>query len=474
VAKYQEFYRGVLMRKPNLLGEDTNMTPPLGIAMHIDPELQEKPVIELVRLSMDMGRSVYISFQDDVKLAVWDPKERDGFFDKAERGGMRHLFRNSRLEHKANVIAATNLLSGHVVHNMHQAIAGKIEPSSKEMDAGLAKEMLDLSYNEITSKADAILDVAAGGKLSPTAFGYALERVMRVADDFMLHKSPTELFQSIMMSNQQLCDALMDSMKDGSSFIRNLVNQGSEWADREKYFRNGFRDFNILTAERHSLEFADPNKRNRAANDFSGDFDVKTDLWTPGGEIERHFNVLGAARHGFDVGPSNFRRYDNMAKQILNGAGWKEAESLLKDGEAANQEDTRHPILKGTPPDLPLALAQNRLNMIEGMPGSEDSVVELEEIVDAESNSRELNLSVFRPASINMKTAESMIENHTIDQLEDLWKQKESVVDNLLEEEPGNAPILNIVEADEAHYWLEQHPDYEGGLSPEPALQGPS
>jgi hypothetical protein len=470
VTKYEEFYRGVLIRKPNLVGEFANLSPSLGVAMHIDPEMKEKPVMELTRLSMGMDTSIYMTFQRDVGLAIWDPKERDSFFEQADRGGLKHFFRNSRLEHKANVLAAVNVLSGHVMENMHQAIAGKVEPGSKEMDADFAKEMLEMSYNEVTQQAASLLDASYTGNLSPTAFGYAVDRAMRAIDDHLLHKSSTELFQSIMLSNQKLCSALMDSAKDGSSYVRNLVNQSSEWASRERYFRDGFRDFNILTAERHSSAYGNATEPERASDDFSGHFEVKTDLWTPRGEIERHFNVIGAAGHGFDVGPSNFRRYANIQESIEKGVSWKEADSELKDSKPGSPDDRRHPILKGTPPDLPLLLAQDRLNLIEGRPGAEQSVVELKEILDAEENSRELNYSVFRSTSIGMKTAESTVENHTVEQLENQLKQKQ------ISDTAEHISVFDLIEADESQYWLKRHPDYEGPdrTSPWPDLDSPS
>lgn len=464
---YTEFYRGVLIRKPNYLAEEAvNLTPNLGVAMHIDPELVEKPVIEIVRLSMGEDRSVYLSFQDDMRLAVWDPKERDSFFDQANRGGLKHLFRNSRLEHKANVLAAINVLSGHVMDNMHQAIAGKIEPKSRELDADFAKELLEMTYNDVAQQASAIFDASYTGNLSPKAFGYAVERVMRAIDDHWLHKSPSELFQSIMMSNRNLCDALMSSMKDGSSYFKNLVNESTEWVNRENYFRQGFRDFNILTAERHSLEYTKLSECDRASDDFSGDFQVKTDLWTPQGEIERHFNVIGAANHGLDVGPSNFRRYANIQKRIGEGSHWLEPGSLLKDATQGESEDRRHSIMKGTPPDLPLELAEKRLNVIRTMPGSDESVAELQEIIQAEEQGRSLNVSVFREESVKMKTATSMIENHTLEQLENVCLTVRSNAQALPGDSKSNLAgresMLANLEADETEYWLKNHPDYEG------------
>lgn len=468
MAKYEEFYRGVLIRNPNLVGEFANLTPSLGVSMYIDPEMKEKPVMELTRLSMGMDTSIYISFQRDVGLAIWDPKERDSFFEQADRGGLRHFFRSSRLEHKANVLAAVNVLSGHVMDNMHQAIAGKVEPSSKELDADFAKEMLGMSYNEVTQQAASIFDASYTGNLSPTAFGYAVERAMRAIDDHLLHKSPTELFQSIMLSNQKLCSALMDSAKDGSSYVRNLVNQSSEWAARERYFRDGFRDFNILTAERHSSAYGNATEPERVSDDFSGNFEVKTDLWTPHGEIERHFNVLGAARHGFDVGPSNFRRYANIQKRIEDGVSWREADSILKDSKPVNADDRRHQMLKGTPPDLPLDLAEKRLEVLTGIKGSEDSVRELLEIVDSEENNRQLDLTVFRVTSVGMKPAESNLESMTLQQSEADFEKADAAYMDIVKQSfdrPNHKPeAISFPRQDlyEAEYWLKSHPDYEG------------
>lgn len=474
MARYEEFYRGLLIRKPNLVDQTANLTPPLGIAMYTDPDLEKKPVIELTRMSTGMDRSIYISFKDDVKLAIWDPKERDSFFDQANRGGIKHFFKTARLEHKANVIAAANLISGHVISNMHQAIAGKIEPKSKEMDSDFAKEMLDLSYNEATSQAASLAEGVYTGNLSPTALGYALEKVMRAMDDHWLHKSPTQLFQSIMMSNQQLCDALMDSMKDGTSYVRNLVDQGSEWADRERYFREGFRDFEILTAELHSSVYNNLTEGKRGPDDWSGDFKVKTDLWTPSGEIERHFNVRGAGRHGFDVGPSNFRRYANMLAQIESGVGWKEAGSTLIDTSGIKLEDTRHPILKGTPPDLPLFLAQNRLNFLQDIPGAEESVAELQEILESEEQSREIDLAVFRPESVGMKTAESNVESSTLTRLEEQHQKKQKTYDSMPSGDSDASSGFELLEVDEAQYWVEAHPDFDGEKTMDLATREPT
>lgn len=469
MQKYQEMYRGVLVRSPGLLHKSVALTPSLGVAFYTDPTYENKPVLELCKLRMGLDRSIMLSWDEDQKLAMWDPDKRDDFFDQANRRGIVHRFRASRLEHKANVIAAANLLSGATMQNLHGALSGKIEPTSKELDADCAKELVEMAYNSAMGDAAALYDVATTMNLSPTALRYAIDSVVRAMDGTDVWRNPAELFQSIMLSNKQLCDALMETARHGETFLKQVVNESRDWLATEKYFHEGFRDFDVLAVE-PSADFLtkavygnESGDGKRQPNDFSGDFPVLAELWSSSSQCDFRMNAAGAKeRFGFNIGPAHFRQYGMICDRIQNGSDWVGGSRIYELN--TTREKVQPGPVNATPPDLPVELAEKRLALFENKPVEFAApITELKEIIDAHADKRPVNPAVFRESSLATPPATAQIEIGTLSDLQD----KLDVIEDKLAQQSDNAANgtswehkLASLQADELEFWQEQHPDY--------------
>lgn len=480
--KYQELYRGVLIRRPTLPASTVNTTPSLGIGFYIDPALQLPPVLELTRLSIDMGTQLGQNKQEYRELALWDDREREGFYKEAMRGGLLPRFESTKRSHEVGVLTMMNLVMQNALQNFSNSLAGQVKSDHKELSPEFLQETLMRGADNAFATAEEMaksLSSLDNPFTSPKGVELAMKSVMRAIEQFRIHDNPAQLYQAITQETTHLINEMAATAMDTGGFVKAWHDENSTARQLDRYLRQQLPNVELLTVEPAAGMYTDTYEANhgrRMANDFSGEFPLSIywdDRERLGGE-ERQLNPEAACqKYGFNISCAGFRKASVLADRVSHGLPWAKG-GLMFDSPMtqANGMDRIKPeerLLPGTPFDLPVELAEKRLELLRNAGRAEmeaGALQELTEILDAHEQRREVNYRKFRAASMELPPAMQILEGHTLDHLQRRLEDLEQRCQDLAGRS-GHGELITFqriqanLEADELEYWISRHRDFQ-------------
>ena len=480
--KYQELYRGVLVRRPTLPVAAVNTTPSLGIGFYIDPALKLPPVLELTRLSIDRGTQLGQKKQEFRELALWDARERDGFYKEALKGGVLPRFESTKRSHEVQVLTMLNLVMQNTVERFSQSIAGEVKSDHKEFSPEFLQETLMRGANDAYATAEELarnISAADNPFGGPKTVELAIRSAMRAVEQYRLYDNPDQLFQAITQETTNLITEMMDSARDTGGFVAAWHNENSTARQLDRYLRQQLPNAELLTVEPAASMYTESYEAihgKRLANDFSGEFPLSihwVDRRRTGGE-ERQLNCEAACQnYGFNISCAGFRKAAVLADRVTHGMPWAKGglmfDSPLTQANGMDRIKPEEHLLPGTPFDLPVELAEKRLELLRNAGSAEveaGALQELTEILDANEQGRKVDYRKFRTASMELPPAMQAVEGHTLGHLQSQLDHLEQTCRELADT-PDNSDRATFkrsqanLQADELEYWISQHPDFQ-------------
>lgn len=475
-SKYHELYRGVLLRHPTVSETTANSTPSLGIGFYIDPGYELPPVLELSRLSIDMGTQLGQNKKELRDLVLWDPRERDEFFDIALKGGLFHRFGEAKRSHEVRSYTMLSLVMQSTAENFSKSLAGEAKSEHKDFSADFLHETLMRGANDAYATFEEMAkSLSSGGNpfSGPKGAELALRSVIRAIDAIRIHDNPGQLFQAITQETFHLTRQVITSGRDAGGFVAAWFDSNSKARHLDRYLRQGLPDTELLTVE-PSAELYSGDHNRRSPNDFTGDFPLSIhwdDRARLGGEERRLNRTAACQTYGFNISPAGFRKSAIMKDRLMHGMPWAQGglmiDSPMTQASGMDRIKPEECLVPGTPVDLPVELAERRLELLHNAGRADhepETLAELTEILDAHEEGRAVNYRIFRAASMELPPATQMIEGFTLDhlqrQLEELEKACRDLASN-----PDQTPEIafkrnqaNLL-ADEMQFWIEHHQD---------------
>jgi hypothetical protein len=388
------------------------------------------------------------------------------------RGGRR-----ARQEHRANVYSALNLLAFNTIENFSKSLSGKVESDSKEIDAQTLREALSNGATGSFQHIENITSKISAGELpftSAKGAEFALTVAFRAFENMKVHDHPMALFQAIFQESHQITRQLLNDTREAGSLAANLAREGTSAWRFTQYLRDHFPNTELLTVDAAGEALATPEDGGRMPNDFSGEFSLLIEWDDRGrlGGMARILNTVAACQeYGFNVGCAAMRKSAMIADRMTFGTPWADGGMMFDSpltpatGEARMPRD--HNLLHSTPLDLPPELAKLRLEQLQNS-GRIDKEVgtarELQEILDAYEDDRNINYLQFRSCSIELPPAQLIIEGHTLKHLKRKLLDAEDRCRELAELST-RAPDIELkrqraqLQVLELKYWISRHRD---------------
>lgn len=446
-------YKGVLPREIDLVGEYANMTPNLGFTLYGDNQYIKKPVLEICRLDVGQGRSVINSFDEDFKLATWDREEQDNYFQEAFRSGNRQRFFSDRQAHKANVVAASHLLSSQITYAMAQGANNTVSSSpsgNKDLNSGTLNDIVELSYGRAAN----IAKMIATGNPSASGIQGAMECAAKAFEALRKENlgAGEDRFAVITNWIYGISKEAIGTAQDYGGYTANWLKQADELHKVWDYYRNGMSEPELLMVEPYADVISNLSGGRRGRYDFEGSFPITAHWYENPSHCKEIFanDPAKALKQGFEVGPATYRQY----AAILHASQSAESKQLPP---RTLSEKRQMSFMGGTPYDLPPELAEKRLEALNKTGKTEmftQSIRELREIVLAEQLGRPVDPKMFEASSLQLRPSMHSMTSRPYDQLEKQLKK-------LAAKEPANASqaLMRDQRMAELTYYTKNHVD---------------
>lgn len=458
---YKELHRSVFIRPENLIGDYANLTPSLGVTLYTDPSYRDSPVLELTQLQIDQCRNIVLSFQDDQKLATWNSREREDFYQEAFRSRVFDRFRGQRREHWANINAGVSVIFGDIYNNLTSNLddvaSGRIQWSSKDINGQFAWEMIGKTFNNDIAVADSLMLTGMNARSAARV----IEGLFRATDNLQLALSDPQHFQAILTWGQKFASELVNSGQNYAAYINGVRNETEQFKLARDYFGRQMDNVQVLAVTPTPGTVDRFTDDERSPTDFSGNFAVRGHWYERPSTCRDILSPEDASKFGFNIGPAYFRQYQNLMNHLSSKSSEAGAQAMPSSLDSTPK----------VPLDLPEEIARQRLELFYNLGVDKrfpQTVRELQEVITAATLGRPVDIRQFREESVNHPPALRFIENRSVEMLEKSVKAAERQLTKITGNPDSTAGQIAVVEQKlrEKEYWLQEHPDFE-----EPATQ---